>query len=70
MLPGDVFDVPIRIDIMHQVVRWQRAKAQQVTSCLSHPHLVWYRHAVRQQVMRLWLQLHGNAIPCCHKQGA
>lgn len=30
-LPGDVFDVPIRIDILHRVVRWQLAKRQQGT---------------------------------------
>lgn len=30
LLPRAVFDVPIRRDILHRVVRWQRAKAQQV----------------------------------------
>ena len=30
-LPGDIFDVPIRIDILHRVVRWQLAKRQQGT---------------------------------------
>jgi large subunit ribosomal protein L4 len=30
-LPGDVFNVPVRLDILHRVVRWQRAKAQQGT---------------------------------------
>eukprot|EP00879_Flechtneria_rotunda_P021005 GHRR01022126.1.p1 GENE.GHRR01022126.1~~GHRR01022126.1.p1 ORF type:complete len:332 (+),score=63.83 GHRR01022126.1:117-1112(+) len=30
-LPGDIFNVPVRIDIMHQVVRWQRARARQGT---------------------------------------
>lgn len=30
-LAGDVFDVPIRKDIVHRVVRWQLAKRQQVT---------------------------------------
>ncbi|KAL9225643.1 hypothetical protein vseg_001542 [Gypsophila vaccaria] len=30
-LPGDVFDVPIRKDIVHKVVRWQLAKRQQGT---------------------------------------
>ena len=30
-LGGDVFDVPIRRDILHRVVRWQLAKAQQGT---------------------------------------
>jgi hypothetical protein len=30
-LPGDVFNVPVRVDILHQVVRWQRAKARQGT---------------------------------------
>lgn len=29
-LPGDVFNVPIRKDILHRVVRWQQAKRQQV----------------------------------------
>ena len=29
-LAGDVFDVPIRKDIIHRVVRWQLAKRQQV----------------------------------------
>lgn len=31
MLAGDVFDVPIRKDIIHRVVRWQLAKRQQGT---------------------------------------
>lgn len=30
-LPGDVFNVPVRIDIINEVVRWQRAKARQGT---------------------------------------
>lgn len=30
VLAGDVFDVPIRKDIVHRVVRWQLAKRQQV----------------------------------------
>jgi len=30
VLPGDVFDLPIRKDIIHRVVRWQLAKRQQV----------------------------------------
>jgi large subunit ribosomal protein L4 len=29
-LSGDVFDVPIRPDIVHRVVRWQLAKRRQV----------------------------------------
>ncbi|KAJ0985050.1 hypothetical protein J5N97_003406 [Dioscorea zingiberensis] len=31
ILAGDVFDVPIRKDIVHKVVRWQLAKRQQGT---------------------------------------
>ncbi|KAF0896723.1 hypothetical protein E2562_027064 [Oryza meyeriana var. granulata] len=31
VLDGDVFDVPIRKDIVHRVVRWQLAKRQQGT---------------------------------------
>ena len=31
-LPGDIFNVPIRKDILHRVVRWQLAKRQQVDS--------------------------------------
>ena len=30
-LPGDVFNVPVRVDILHRVVRWQRARVQQGT---------------------------------------
>lgn len=30
-LGGDIFDVPIRRDILHRVVRWQLAKRQQGT---------------------------------------
>lgn len=30
-LPGDIFDVPIRRDILQRVVRWQLAKKQQGT---------------------------------------
>ena len=30
-LGGDIFDVPIRRDILHRVVRWQLAKQQQGT---------------------------------------
>ena len=29
-LPGDLFNVPVRVDLLHRVVRWQRAKKQQV----------------------------------------
>lgn len=31
VLPGDVFNVPVRTDILHRVVRWQRAKRRQGT---------------------------------------
>lgn len=34
VLAGDVFDVPIRKDIIHRVVRWQLAKRQQVISTI------------------------------------
>lgn len=30
-LAGDVFNVPVRVDIINEVVRWQRAKARQGT---------------------------------------
>lgn len=30
VLAGDVFDVPIRKDIVHRVVQWQLAKRRQV----------------------------------------
>lgn len=30
VLAGDVFDVPLKKDIIHRVVRWQLAKRQQV----------------------------------------
>ncbi|KAF6260221.1 ribosomal protein L4 domain-containing protein [Scenedesmus sp. NREL 46B-D3] len=30
-LPGDIFNVPVRVDVLHEVVRWQRAKARQGT---------------------------------------
>lgn len=33
VLAGDVFDVPIRKDIVQRVVRWQLAKRQQGTHC-------------------------------------
>nr|AHA84219.1 50S ribosomal protein L4 [Phaseolus vulgaris] len=33
VLHGDVFDLPIRKDIIHRVVRWQLAKRQQGTHC-------------------------------------
>lgn len=29
-LPGSIFDIPVRKDILHRVVRWQLAKRQQV----------------------------------------
>lgn len=32
VFPGDVFDLPIRKDIIHRVVRWQLAKRQQVVT--------------------------------------
>jgi large subunit ribosomal protein L4 len=35
VLDGDVFDVPIRKDIVHRVVRWQLAKRQQVHHRIS-----------------------------------
>jgi large subunit ribosomal protein L4 len=31
----DVFDVPIRKDIVHRIVRWQLAKRQQVHPMIS-----------------------------------
>ena len=31
-LPGSIFNVPIRPDILHRVVRWQLAKRRQVQS--------------------------------------
>lgn len=31
LLPGDVFNVPVRLDILHRVVRWLRAMWQQGT---------------------------------------
>jgi hypothetical protein len=34
VLAGDVFDLPIRKDIIHRVVLWQRAKRQQVLLAL------------------------------------
>lgn len=36
LLAGDVFDVPIRKDIIHRVVRWQLAKRQQVFVVASY----------------------------------
>lgn len=30
-LGGDIFNIPVRRDILHRVVRWQRAKKQQGT---------------------------------------
>jgi large subunit ribosomal protein L4 len=30
-LPGQIFNVPVRLDIMHRVIRWQLAKRQQGT---------------------------------------
>lgn len=30
-LPGSIFSVPVRRDILHRVVRWQLAKRQQVS---------------------------------------
>jgi hypothetical protein len=30
ILAGDIFDVPIRPDIVHRVVRWQLAKRREV----------------------------------------
>ena len=32
-LPGDIFNVPVRRDILQRVVRWQLAKRQQVRVC-------------------------------------
>ena len=33
VLDGSIFDVPIRKDILHRVVRWQLARRQQVRCC-------------------------------------
>jgi large subunit ribosomal protein L4 len=43
VLDGDVFDVPIRKDIVHRVVRWQLAKRQQVHTTISPFLLIAYR---------------------------
>lgn len=43
VLAGDVFDVPIRKDIIHRVVRWQLAKRQQVRlvfDCLTNTEIM------------------------------
>lgn len=49
LLPRSVFDVPIRRDILHRVVRWQRAKAQQVF-WLYFPGLSWpFQHLCRRE---------------------
>ena len=37
-LPGVIFDVPVRIDILQRVVRWQLAKRQQVGNQLEPLH--------------------------------
>lgn len=41
VLAGDVFDVPIRKDIVHRVVRWQLAKRRQVPTYVNilYPHI-------------------------------
>lgn len=41
VLAGDVFDVPIRKDIVHRVVRWQLAKRRQVPTYVNvlFPHI-------------------------------
>lgn len=44
VLAGDVFDAPIRKDIVHRVVRWQLAKRQQVfhfTTAIGHIFYLW-----------------------------
>jgi hypothetical protein len=42
VLDGDVFDVPIRKDIVHRVVRWQLAKRQQVHTMIFSLLLIVY----------------------------
>lgn len=39
VLPGAVFDVDVRRDILHRVVRWQLAKRQQVVSTVGQHRL-------------------------------
>ncbi len=53
-LPGDVFDVPIRRDILHRVVRWQRARRQQGT------HSTKTRGEVRGGGRKPWAQKGGG----------
>lgn len=43
VLAGDVFDVPLRTDIIHRVVRWQLAKRQQVI-LLTKNYLILYNY--------------------------
>lgn len=53
-LPGDVFNVPVRIDIVNEVVRWQRAKARQGT------HKTKDRSEVRGGGKKPWQQKGGG----------
>lgn len=50
LLPGDVFNVPVRVDILHTLVDWQRAKKQQGT------HKVKDRSEVRGGGRKPWQQ--------------
>jgi large subunit ribosomal protein L4 len=50
VLPGDIFDVPIRKDILHRVVRWQLARRQQGT------HKTKVRDEVRGGGRKPWKQ--------------
>jgi len=50
VLAGDVFDVPIRTDILHRVVRWQLARRQQGT------HKTLTRSEVRGGGAKPWQQ--------------
>uniref|UniRef100_A0A9I9CRT2 Large ribosomal subunit protein uL4m n=1 Tax=Cucumis melo TaxID=3656 RepID=A0A9I9CRT2_CUCME len=58
LLAGDVFDVPIRKDIIHRVVRWQLAKRQQILSISGDDR----EHIRQKQLVRLVEQgeSHGN----------
>jgi Ribosomal protein L4/L1 family len=38
VLAGDVFDVPLRTDIIHRVVKWQLAKRRQVIVLTKNYH--------------------------------
>jgi Ribosomal protein L4/L1 family len=62
VLAGDVFDVPLRTDIIHRVVKWQLAKRRQVILLTRNFHLHYNCDSIYLFSMLLGIPGDGNHV--------